>query len=140
MEGGEELEEALGEVVYNYSKAVNANILKAILYLHGKTPGYPPEPMGSTYRRTGTLGRSVTSLQGGAPGAISRVRSMGKSIQGIWGTNVEYAQWVIDEGKQAKAHVGRWFTLQGILEEEEGEVRMILDTGIQELIKDSGLK
>ncbi|HPV07924.1 MAG TPA: hypothetical protein PLD57_12680 [Aggregatilineales bacterium] len=88
---------------------------KAVLYVQGEVPDYPPAPPGSTYSRTGTLGRSVTSLAGQAPGALSRVERAGGHTVGIIGTAIKYAQYVIDEERQAWMHEGRWWTLQDVV-------------------------
>ena len=96
-----------------FPKVVNQSMLQTVLYVQGKLPPYPPPPANSTYRRTGTLGRSVTSLKGAHPNALSEVKSLGSEVHGIIGTNLKYAPYVIDQDKQAGVHSGRWWTLQG---------------------------
>ena len=84
---------------------------KAVRYAHSQVPGYPPPPSGSSYRRTGTLGRSVTT----------EVRAFGADVVGSIGTGIVYAPWVISteavgaRGPQAWMHAGRWWTLQGVV-------------------------
>lgn len=93
---------------------------RAILFVQGSIAPYPPPPPASTYTRTGTLGRSITSMAGQNPEALSRVESLFGGVRGIIGTNVKYAPYVIDEERQAEVHRGRWWTLQG-------EVRRLRD-------------
>lgn len=54
------------------------------------------------YKRTGGLVQSMTY----------RVSTQGKTTTARYGTNRKYAQWVVDENKQARYHKGNWKTLQ----------------------------
>jgi hypothetical protein len=90
--------------------------MQAVLYVHSKMPPYPPQKAGSTYRRTGTLGRTITSLMGHAPDALSRVENKFGQVRGIVGTKLSYAPWVIDQNRQTKSHKQNgWYTLQGVV-------------------------
>ena len=81
-------------------------------------PSYPAKPDTSDYRRTGTLGRSLGSSQsggisGGQPN-IYEVNGLGSStVEGRFGTNVVYAEYVIGEN-QAR-HMTHWWKLSSIL-------------------------
>lgn len=81
--------------------AAERGMAKGMLYVHSTVPAYPPPPPNSTYRRTGTLGREITT---------KTERSAG-NIQGIIGSATEYSPAVIGEGTQAAVHEGRWWTL-----------------------------
>ena len=75
---------------------------------------YPPPPTNSTYRRTGTLGKSwtKTTMRGGKGGGwIAQV-----------GTRLKYAPFVQDDSRQAKVHQGRWQTVQSVAKDKRGEV------------------
>ena len=67
---------------------------------------YPPEPPGSTYRRTNTLGRRWTHVT-----SVSLF-----SIRAIIGNNTPYAPYVQAEGMQASIHEGRWQTDEDVIE------------------------
>jgi len=97
--------------------AMGDTMKEAVLYVHSQVPPYPAPPPASTYRRTGTLGRTVTTMQGSEPSALSRVEvsTLGGIVVGVIGTRLEYAPFVISEGNQAKVHAGRWWTLQGVV-------------------------
>ena len=73
---------------------------------------YPPPPPNSSYRRTGTLGKSwaqkVTRLAGG--------------WSAIVGTRLNYAPYVQDETRQAEVHQGRWQTIQSVAADKKDEV------------------
>lgn len=83
-----------------------------------KVPPYPKQDPGARYRRTGTLGRSLGSSESGgatsdAP-SIYKVKSLGQgNFEGTFGTNLEYAHWVIGE-KQAGMHSSNWWNIQTI--------------------------
>jgi hypothetical protein len=104
---------------------------KAVIYVHGEVPPYPPAPPTSTYIRTGTLGRSITT----------EVRELGSQIVGVIGSDVVYAPWVIsdeavgDAGPQAKAHRGRWYTLQGVVRKAKNAIVNIYLEELRNLLR-----
>lgn len=85
---------------------------KAVKYVHSQVPPYPPPPASSTYRRTGTLGRTIGT----------EVRNLGTVRVGVIGTPTVYGPWVISSnslmdgrGPQAWMHQGRWWILQEVV-------------------------
>jgi hypothetical protein len=120
---------ALGEEI---GPALEQALRQGVYYLHQKTPPYPPASGGS-YRRTMTLGRSVTTWQGQSQGALSRVEGRAGTWRGIIGTAVPYAQFVIGDN-QARPHRGRWWQLRkvvaanvpGVIRKMEDAVRKLL--------------
>jgi len=71
---------------------------KAVIYAQGQIPSYPAPPAGSSYRRTGTLGRVVTAFPGQSGGRnlgggggdnggtpLTRVEMMGGGVKGVIG-------------------------------------------------------
>jgi hypothetical protein len=105
---------------------------RAMKYTQGEVPDYPAPPANSRYRRTHVLGNSITS----------EVRTVGSDIVGAIGTATVYAPWVISTdaaggaGPQAKAHRGRWWTLQGVVEKAKDGIIEILEKAVAKLIKD----
>jgi len=85
--------------------AAEAGMKRGVLYVHSTVPPYPPAPPNSTYRRTGTLGREITT---------KTERSAG-NILGIIGAAAPYAPLVIGEDTQAWMHAGRWWTLHSVV-------------------------
>lgn len=75
---------------------------KAALALAGRLAVYPSPPSGSTYRRTGTLGRAWTQ--------------QGAGLRYVVGNNVRYATYV-QGPDQAQMHRGRWLTADKAAEE-----------------------
>lgn len=136
VKGLDRLERRLGGVAALRRTYLEPTMRAGVHYVHAQVPPYPPQthkpyPFVSErqrryvkaaiargeitvpYRRTGQLGRSITT----------RVDEIGGSVVGIIGTNVEYAPWVISSeptpdgiGPQAKYHQGNWWTLQEVVE------------------------
>jgi len=73
---------------------------------------YPPPPPNSTYRRTGTLGKSWTQ----------RVSTGGGGFLAVIGSMLNYAPYVQDAARQAEIHRGRWQTVQSVAQDKREEV------------------
>jgi hypothetical protein len=71
---------------------------RAVLLLQSDMADYPPQRSGSSYRRTGTLGRTWTTKVENIPGGV----------QGKVGNVTEYAPLVQSEQFQSAVHRGRW--------------------------------
>lgn len=123
--GLDELQRKFAQLGKDITPTMETAMRKAMLYLHGKVPKYPEPPPKSSYRRTGTLGRSITT----------RVEREGGTVVGFIGTNVEYAQYVIDKDNQAWMHKGRWWTLQGVVNDNKDGVIKILEDAIREALQ-----
>ena len=104
---------------------------KAVNYVHGKVPAYPSPPPGSTYGRSGELGREINT----------EVKSMGSNIVGLIGSPTPYAPWVISTeaahgaGPQTKVHKGRWYTLQGVVKKAQDAINRIFEDMVRRLIR-----
>ena len=116
-----------------YPKKLDATLKKtmeaSLLHVQGSVPSYPPETPAQTYRRTGTLGRSLGVAQSGSTLGqpdIKLVRPLGASgYRGEFGTNLSYAPPVIGEGTQTKAFKGRWWTMKTVADRAtKGVVRL----------------
>lgn len=101
-----------------------------VAYVHSTVPPYPPPPAGSGYVRTGTLGREIST----------DVRVLGSEIVGVIGSPTVYSPYVISDvevdgrGPQAWMHVGRWWTLQGVVEKAKDGIIHLYERMIQRLI------
>lgn len=121
----------------SFPEFLEASSMKALLYFHANLAPYPPKPAGSTYRRTMTLWRTITTLQGRAPDALSRVerRAFGE-IVAIAGTRLNYAPFVIDEKRQSRAQKSnRWWTLQSEVKRMASGIRDMYRESLNEWIK-----
>jgi hypothetical protein len=118
----QELTAALADFPRIAAGDVRAGVEKALLLLQGRAAEYPAARAGSTYRRTGTLGRLWTSA--------TRVVELGESgafVQGRIGNAVPYAKWVQGAADQAQIHRDRWLTTEQVVEQADDEIGMILD-------------
>jgi len=86
---------------------------------------YPVPPSGSTYRRTGTLGRRWTTRP------IRTTTEVGREI----GNNTEYAPLVQGDELQATVHRGRWQTDAQVLRREAPQIVRDVDTTLGELLE-----
>jgi len=116
IHGLERVKGKFGALKNKFPEFLNESTLNAVLYVHSKMPKYPPAPASSTYRRTGTLGRTITAMKGNEPEALSRVESAFGNVKGIVGTKLSYAPWVIDKERQTKGHKANgWWNLQDVV-------------------------
>jgi len=111
VKGLDELRAKFGDAHPVIQRELYRAMYRAVVGELGRMPAYPPQPPNSTYVRRMRLGGSLTSLVGKAEGAASSVEKVGKNVQGIVGTNVVYAGWVIGQN-QAAVHKGRWWQLE----------------------------
>lgn len=96
------LERAAGD------EALRRGMVRAVERLRNRMADYPQQRRGSSYRRTGTLGRRwVTRVEGASGGVRGRV-----------GNNTIYGPLVQSQAFQARVHRGRWQTDQQVIERE----------------------
>jgi len=91
--------------------AVSASVFwapmqRSVSRIHGDAATYPPAPPGSTYIRTGTLGRRWTT----------QVSTEGNDVIGIVGNKTTYGPYVMGDDLQARVHRGRWRTMGKLAE------------------------
>jgi len=100
-------------------------------------PSYPAPPEDSTYRRTGTLGRTLGSSEAGGSGgskpSIYEIKQQGAGgfVEGRFGTNLDYATYVIGPAEGAKGerqawmHKDRWWHLEDIVPKSKEKINAI---------------
>jgi len=98
-------------------------IARSVYLIHGEVGKYPPRPAGSTYRRTGTLGRSFSTMVD-----LQRFR-------GRVGTRLEYAGYVIGP-RQAEIHRGRWKTVEDVAKKLLPDIQKIFAKAVKDLVKE----
>jgi hypothetical protein len=81
---------------------------RSVYRLQAGMAKYPAQRAGSSYRRTGTLGRRWTSV----------VTESVNGLVGTVGNNTSYGPWVQSEMFQAAVHRGRWQTDQDVATKE----------------------
>lgn len=123
-------------------------MIRSVIYVQGEIPSYPSPPAGSSYRRTGTLGRLLTAFpghsgprnigggggdNGGTP--LSRVEPLGGGVQGVVGARLKYIPFVVDDKEQAWMHTGRWWTLQKVLRDSRAGLQRLWKADMMGLFK-----
>lgn len=98
------------------NQVMRTTIDAALLVIWENVPSYPPQPATTDYRRTGTLGRSLGTGEGGGRGGtpdIYEVKELGGGlIVGEFGTRLGYAPYVIgDRASEQARHMKHWWTL-----------------------------
>lgn len=79
-----------------------------------RIPNYPDPPAGSTYKRTGNLGRAM----------YARARIEGDEVIGRVGNKMGYAPYVIGgDDTQSRTHQGRWYQLPEVVKDNLDGVR-----------------
>lgn len=114
--------EQLGKKIARLQKQLDAGdpgstirqaMTRIVLIVQTRMMHYPPQRPGSSYRRTGTLGRRWTH----------RVTTSGSTVTGRVGNNTSYAPQVQSERFQHPVHRGRWQTAEKVIREEESNIR-----------------
>lgn len=114
-------------------KGMVLTMTASLITLWENVPPYPAEPPNSRYDRTGTLGRSLGSDTGGSAGAgepdIFTVRKLGaSSFEGKFGSNLEYAPYVIGDDTQAEVHSGRWWNMRFVANKASEKINSLWQT------------
>lgn len=122
--GIDELINRLGQAQSN--DVLRTPMIAALALLQGRLATYPSPPENSSYRRTTTLGPSWNM---GQPVSLA-----GGGIQGVIGTKLTYAPYVMGHGQQARIHQGRWPTEEQIAREEEGRIRALFADAISKAL------
>jgi hypothetical protein len=108
---------------------------EAVIFVHSTMPDYPPEPATSSYQRTLTLWRTITSFAGTVTDALSRVESLFGQVVGYIGTKLDYAPWVIDQDQQTQVHQNNgWWNLQDVVVGARDGIVSVYERGMKKLI------
>lgn len=110
VEGVKEIQARLTQYPGKFGEVLHETLQTSMTVLDESKPEYPPKPTGSTYVRTGTLGRTLGS--GNSYNGIRTVKpGQGRLMSAEWGSRLKYAPYVIGEKEQAWMHKGRWWTV-----------------------------
>lgn len=116
--------------------SVRVTMQAVLLALWENVPPYPPPPEDSTYVRTGTLGRTLGSgFTGGQEGQpdVFMIKELGSAWEAHFGSNLDYAPFVVGDEAQAEIHQGRWWTIKVIAEKASDKIDRLFDTLAQKL-------
>ena len=122
----------IDEIVERFGRAQANEFLRppmvaSLALLHGQLATYPAPPMNSSYRRTGTLGRSwTTKVTPGVDGIVGEI-----------GTDVPYAPFVQGGSgprQQAWMHQGRWQTDEQVIHANESRIRALFRDAVSQAL------
>ena len=117
---------------------MNKTAAAAIVTVLENVPSYPRRP-NSSYRRTGTLGRSLGVGQGGAPiGSpdIMQVKRLGTGqYEGTFGSRLSYAPDVIGDPGQKPIHKGIWWTIADVAKRATPKVIKLYEQVSEQMVK-----
>lgn len=140
VHNAEKVKIALNKIDKDARDKIVEKTKEIILWLQGNLPGYPGERPAQDYRRTGLLGRVVTTYPaqplGAGAQALSKVETLGSDIVGLLGGQLDYIEFVIDEHNQAWMHAGRWYQLQPEVLSHRDEIISMYEQMADELTED----
>lgn len=131
IRGLKELQARMSRYPEKMAAAMKVTLEAAMLTLWENVPPYPAPPDGSSYVRTGTLGRTLGSSDGGGKAGsepeVFEVRKFGGEWEGHFGTNLEYAPYVIGDETQA-AQNSHWWTISKVAERAGEKIDRLFDS------------
>ena len=133
VKGLEEVINRMQAFPSHLEKLLEKTMDAVLLIVWENLSSYPPRPENSTYRRTGTLGKTLGIDESGARTGkpdIYEVKKAGAFTIARFGTRLEYAPYVIgDKDKeQAWMHQGRWWTLPEVAERARDKITQAWQT------------
>jgi len=113
-------------------REMNKTTEAAVLHVHASVPPYPAVPVGSSYIRTGTLGRSLAIGDGQN---IKTVKRLGQGrYEGRFGTRLYYAPHVIGTLTQAR-HMKHWWTMKTVKDKAQAGIQKLFDKMAGRMVK-----
>lgn len=125
VEGQKTIEAMLKRAPAVIRKHLQRGMGKGVLGVQRIAQVYPSPPTGSTYRRTGTLGRRWTTT----------VEAVTSGVRGIIENPTSYAPMVQGE-QQAAVHRGRWKPMSQIIKEEGKKIVGYLQKALEDAIRE----
>jgi len=116
----ENLSAALEKEAANALVGLRNTTVKILMLMGTYAAKYPPPPPGSTYRRTGTLGRLWTTSN-------PSVSIAGKILNARIGNATPYGPCVQDPDLQKRVHRGRWQTTTDVVDDHIGVIAPMLE-------------
>lgn len=139
VEGLEPILKRMAQFPQEAQKVTEKTMEASLLTLWESVPKYPNPPAGSTYTRTGTLGRSLGTSQGGGKGGgqpdIYEVKAMGAGgYEGSFGSRLDYAPYVIGDGTQAHQN-SHWWTISAVAERAVSKIEKLWNIAAEEMAR-----
>lgn len=114
--------------IYDPSSGIRKTMLRAVIRIQARMMEYPAGRTGSSYVRTGTLGRRWTT----------DVTPTGNDLIGKVGNNTTYGPFVQSEMFQAAIHEGRWQTDAQVMREESPAIESEFAALVSRVVREFG--
>ena len=127
------LSERMKQFPAEYAAVQKVTMEASLIAIHEAIPPYPTVPNPT---RTGLLGKSLgSSMEGGKVGkpSIYEIKSLGQSIEGRFGTDLEYAPFVIGENPIWWHY--RWWKLSQVAKATEKRIVGLWNTAAEKMAK-----
>jgi hypothetical protein len=137
VEGLEPLQARFRAMPQRFSRALRTTIGAALYVLWENVPPYPEQNPDTDYIRTGTLGRTLGVNETGAKQDkpdIFDLRQQGSQVIGEFGTNLEYAPYVIGDEEQAWMHY-RWWRIKDVAQASAAKIERLFKAMAEELAR-----
>ena len=131
VRGLKELQARIAQFPDKLEEAQQVTMDASLLTLWENVPPYPKISFNSSYRRTGTLGRSLGTSAAGGKGSgkpsIYETKKLGSGFEGRFGTDLSYAPYVIGDTTQA-THMGYWWQMKDIANKAGDKITRLWQT------------
>jgi len=145
VEGLKELIAKFDQLPTEIQREFVTTMHQSLLALQENVPPYVPQVVPpEVYRRTMTLAGSIGSSPGGGKAgspSIYSVTGSGKDVKGQFGTNLNYAPYVIDPDRQAYMHrpgyKGRrgWWTMDDVVKRARDKIERLWRAMVEDVTK-----
>ena len=121
-------------------REMNKTTEAAVLHVWGSVLPYPTQAAGSSYARTGGLGRTLGTGQGGGksgnPDILTTKRLGQGRYEGRFGTLLYYAPHVIGTLTQAR-HIAKagWWTMKDVKDKAQAGIQRLFDKMAGRMVK-----
>lgn len=121
-------------------KEIKTTMEASLLHVWGSVPAYPPQRIGSSYHRTGTLGRTLGTSEGGTKSnkpEIYTIKAIGSSkYEARFGTRLHYAPQVIGTETQKPLFKQlKWWTMRDVKNKAEPGIIKLFGAMTERLVK-----
>lgn len=144
VKGLNQIRSRMQQFPQQYDNIIHKALQDSLLAIWENVLPYPPPPEGSTYKRTGTLGRSMgVSMGGGKSGTpdIYEVSMGSGRDEAKFGSNLNYAPRVIGDDTQEEPFVTYWWTVRDVANKAKGKIIEVFQNAADSMARwlDGGL-
>jgi len=136
VEGDKQLVAKFGRATEKLHNIMEKFVIAGLHVFWENVPPYPARE--SSYIRTGLLGKSFGISQeggkSGSPDVMEIERNDPEIIVGAFGSNLEYAPYVVGDNTQAEIHRGIWWLVSDIIKGAKDKINSLFKTTVEEWV------